>query len=503
MLTSEHSIFTVLSEAISEGIIVVDDDQQIVATNSTTEELFGYSKNELHGQELRVLIPRKYHSAHENHFKGFLKQSVKRRMGGDRELFGIKKDGTEFPLEVGLNPFSIYGKSYVMALVIDFTERRRTLLELNHWANIFNESLNEIYIFNTQSLNFIDVNRGAQQNIGFTLEELKKITPVDIKPEYTEAQFRKLIQPLLDQTQEKLMFEAVHERKDGTTYPVEVHLQLSNLTDQSVFVAIILDISERKNYTHRLEKTVEKRTRQLEESLKKEKELNELKTKFLSLVSHEFKTPLGGIATSATLVGKYTQLERYDKIESHVGTIQKKVKYLNGILNDFLSIERLDSGRVNYKFTTFPLSKVMNEVIYDAQMILKEGQRISYPENIAEIYLEFEEKILELTLTNLIHNAIKYSPENTTISLEVELLGEMLGMKVKDQGIGIPVEDQKHIFNRYFRAENALTNQGTGIGLNIVRNHLENLGGSIAFMSKENNGSTFEIKVPIVKNRKH
>ena len=196
-------------------------------------------------------------------------------------------------------------------------------------------------------------------------------------------------------------------------------------------------------------------------------------------------------------------MERYDKIESHVGTIQKKVKYLNGILNDFLSIERLDSGRVNYKFTTFPLSKVMNEVIYDAQMILKEGQRISYPENIAEIYLEFEEKILELTLTNLIHNAIKYSPENTTISLEVELLGEMLGMKVKDQGIGIPVEDQKHIFNRYFRAENALTNQGTGIGLNIVRNHLENLGGSIAFMSKENNGSTFEIKVPIVKNRKH
>ena len=139
----------------------------------------------------------------------------------------------------------------------------------------------------------------------------------------------------------------------------------------------------------------------------------------------------------------------------------------------------------------------MNEVIYDANMMLKEGQTIAYPEGIDTIVVHFDEKILALVLTNLINNAVKYSSENTTVNIIIEQNEDSLKISISDEGIGIPKEEQKHIFNRYFRAENALLNQGTGIGLNIVKTHLENLGGSITFTSIENKGSTFVVTIPI------
>ncbi|WP_100804443.1 PAS domain-containing sensor histidine kinase [Ulvibacter sp. MAR_2010_11] len=491
------NVFKILSEAISEGIVIVNKSQTIVATNMAANALFGYSEEELKGQHLDILIPKKYHNNHHKHVSGFLKKSDKRQMGHGRDLYGRRKDGSQFPVEAGLNPFTVYDQDYVMALVIDISVRKKAEQELKHWASIFNESLNEIFIFDARTLLFLDVNKGAKKNIGYTIEELHKMTPVDIKPEFNKEQFLKKISPLLEGREEKLKFNSIHQRKDGSTYPVEIHLQKSVHENSETLVAIILDITEQEEYTQKLENTVAKRTRQLEEALTKEKELGELKTKFLSLVSHEFKTPLSGILTSATLAGKYEKEEQQDKREKHLKTIQGKVKYLNNIINDFLSIERLESGKVNYKYSNFPLSKVINEVIYDANMLLKEAQNIEYPENIDAVFLDFDEKILELVLTNLINNAIKYSSEDSTIYLTANEKNNRLTITVSDEGIGIPEAEQKYVFNRYFRAENALLNQGTGIGLNIVKTHLENLGGSITFTSVENKGTTFTVEIPM------
>jgi signal transduction histidine kinase len=322
------------------------------------------------------------------------------------------------------------------------------------------------------------------------------MTPVDIKPNFTETQFRKVIEPLNQEDIQKIEFETVHERKSGTTYPVSVHLQKSKLGDRNVFVAIILDITEQKNYTETLEKTVNVRTQELKKALATEKELNDLKTKFLSMVSHEFKTPLSGILTSTMLLGKYKLTEDQEKREKHIKIISEKVQYLNTILNDFLSIEKIEKGKIDYKFSTFKLSKVLNEVIYNANMILKRGQQINYPENIDDFSLYQDEKIVELALSNLLYNAIKYSPEYTNIDIDITQNTNTTTFKVKDNGIGIPEKDQKNIFNRYFRAENVLLIQGTGIGLNIVKNHLEQLNGSISFESHENKGSIFTIELP-------
>src|SRR5699024_2301201 len=237
------------------------------------------------------------------------------------------------------------------------------------------------------------------------------------------------------------------KRKDESIFPVEAGLNPFMIEDNRFVMALITDISVRKKQEDQirklnssLEEKVDARTKalkksvkeleaeikkrkkaehQISEALRKERELGELKTKFLSLVSHEFKTHLSAILTSATLIQKYTQTEQQDRREKHLKTIQNKVKYLNNILNDFLSIERLESGKTTFKFESFPLSKVINEVIYNANMLLKDGQRINYPENIDGIMINFDEKILELSLTNLINNAIKYSPEHIIIDIEV------------------------------------------------------------------------------------
>lgn len=322
--------------------------------------------------------------------------------------------------------------------------------------------------------------------------------------------------------------------KNNIEFPLEISLSPFSIYEKEFIMALIIDMTVQRDTEKKidslnvvLEEKVKKGTVQLEktikklkevnlnykkelqqrikienkikEALKKERELNELKSKFLSLVSHEFKTPLSGILTSAILLEKYQLTEQQEKRDKHLKTITNKVQYLNNILEDFISLEQIDSSNANYKFTVFNLSKIVNEVVYNANMILKSGQHINISQNSDDYVIRQDEKILELTLNNIIYNAIKYSPENTDIDLKIIRKGENLIFKISDKGVGIPENDQKFIFNRYFRAENVLNIKGTGIGLNIVKAHLENLGGTISFESLENKGSVFYVELPIIK----
>ncbi|MCK0159244.1 PAS domain-containing sensor histidine kinase [Allomuricauda sp. F6463D] len=498
-LLEKSNVLGMLSEVISEGIIIVDEQRQITASNNAANIMFAYEAGELPGKSLDILIPKHARSNHETKVAHFMSKGKARQMGQGLDLVGLRKDGEEFPLEISLSPFELHRKKYVLALVMDITERKKAEQTIDYWFQIFDESLNEIFVFDTSSFVFINVNRGAQLNLGYTMEELNKMSVLDIKPDVGLETMKRLLSPLLSKRKQKVIFESLHKRKDGTTYPVEVHLQLSFIGKRQVCVAIVLDITERKNYTKQLEDTVAERTQQLQEALKAEKKLNELKTKFLSLVSHEFKTPLTSILTSTSLLGKYTESDQQEKRDKHIVTIKSKVKHLDNILTDFLSIERLELGKVSYTITTFPLSKLINEVVYDSNTLLKEGQRIRYPNNIDGVVVEFDEKILGLALSNLVHNAIKYSPEDTDIELKVSQEREQLNIQVVDEGFGIPSEDQPFVFDRYFRASNVLTVQGTGIGLNTVRQHMHNLDANITFKSKYGSGSTFTLHIPINK----
>lgn len=484
-------------ESANNGIVITDvlkEDGPIIYANSAFKRLTGYAEDEILNRNCRFL----QQDDRDQESINKIREAVNKGESCHALLRNYKKDGSLFWNDLYITP--LHNKNGTVTnfigIINDVTKRKKAEEERNHLATIFDESLNEIYVFDVKTLKFINANYGAQQNLGYSLQELLNMTPIDIKPGYTTKQFKKTIDVLLKEDVGKIEFETIHRRKDGSTYPVEVHLQLSSISEKQVLVAIILDITDRKNYTNKLEDTVKQRTNELMMALEREKELNDLKTKFLSLVSHEFKTPLSGILTSTMLLSKYTQTEQQDKRDKHITTITEKVHYLNAILNDFLSLEKLETGKIIYRPTNFKLSKVIDEVIYNANMLLKDGQQINYPENIDDYAMYHDEKIIELALSNLVHNAIKYSPENTTIDIKVSQDKEKTVFKIKDNGIGIPKKDQKNIFNRYFRAENALLTQGTGIGLNIVKNHIENLDGSIYFESKTSKGSVFTIELP-------
>jgi PAS domain S-box-containing protein len=322
--------------------------------------------------------------------------------------------------------------------------------------------------------------------------------------------------------------------KNNTEFPLEISINSFTIYEKEYLMVLVIDMTIRRETEKKidsikvvLEEKVKKGTAELQntinqlkevnhnykkelnrrfgieiklkEALKKERELNELKSKFLSLVSHEFKTPLSGILTSAILLEKYQLTEDQKKRDKHLNTITSKVQYLNNVLNDFISLERLDSSNENYKFKNFNLSKVINEVVYNANMLLKSGQRINIQPNTSDYVLYQDEKILEIILSVVIYNAIKYSPENSEIDLEISKNTKNIIFTIKDQGMGIPKNDQKFVYNRYFRGENVLNIQGTGIGLNIVKEHLKNLGGTINFISTENKGSVFFVQLPLIK----
>jgi len=495
-LFEENVVLGMLSEVVSEGILIVDADQKIVGSNSAANQLFGYSKRELEGRPMDILIPRRVRSGHRKDVDTFIGTGRARPMGPGLDLWGLRKDGDEFPLEISLNPFKIGDKKYVMALIVDVSERKKAEQTISYWYRIFDESLNEIYVFDPENLLLVNVNRGAQANLGYTMEELHRMTVLDIKPDMTEGEFRKLIAPLSGNKSKKVVFESIHQRKDGSRYPVELHLQNSSIGKRKVLVSIGLDITERRTYTQQLENKVEERTAQLREALKAEKKLNELKTKFLSMVSHEFKTPLASILTSTSLLGRYTRADQQERRDKHIETIKSKVKYLDNILSDFLSMERLESGVENYTIGRFELEPLIDELVHDSTGQLKAGQSIRPPSDLKGIVLEFDQKILALSLSNLVNNAIKYSPEQTEIIIGVTPWDKGIQIEVSDRGLGIPLEDQPFIFQRYYRASNVLTVQGTGIGLNIVQQHLHNLGGELSFESRPGEGSTFRLKIP-------
>ena len=373
----------------------------------------------------------------------------------------------------------------------------------------------------------IEANQSAERMFGYKTKELNQLHLQVLFSDANTIELENQLKVFLNQgvkekKEKNLSIYGMHKSK--SMFPVEVSLNVFKLCDKEYIMALVTDISTRKEQEEKLSKLNAKfeqkiilKTKELNETIsqlehenmlrvdaekdiniafRRERELNKLKTNFLSLVSHEFKTPLSGILTSIILLGKYDLAEQQEKRDKHIKIITDKVQYLNNILNDFLSLEKLETGNINYNLSTFKLGKVIKEVVSNANILLKEGQTIDYSDSIDEISLFQDEKIIELTLSNLINNAIKYSSENSVIAIRVRQDLEITTLEIIDDGIGIPKIDQKNIFNRYFRAENALLTEGTGIGLNISKTHIENLGGSINFESTENKGTTFTISIP-------
>lgn len=378
----------------TEGILVSNDKGEIVRTNPSAEKLFGYEKDGLLGKKIEVLIPKRLTEKHIGHREKFSHNPHARSMGAGMDLYGLKKDGAEIPVEISLSPYSTSEGKFVIAFIVDITVRK--------------------------------------------------------------------------QAEEKLK-----------NYSTELEKQVKNRT-------LILEEAIQE---------LEKTKKDLNKALEKEKELNELKSRFVSMASHEFRTPLTTMMSSLSLVTKYGEHNDKENQIKHVSKIKTSINNLTDILNDFLSVSKLEEGKIGNMPEEINLKTYIAEIILEMQSMAMKDQKLIQLHTGNEI-VSLDKKLLKNILFNLISNAIKFSREDGIIDITALVLNSSVKISVKDHGIGISKEDQKHLFERFFRGHNATHIQGTGLGLNIVARYAELMNGSIDFESKENKGTTFTIIIP-------
>ncbi len=402
------------------------------------------------------------------------------------------------------------------AIDSDFTQRLQAIIETAIDGIISIDARGHIEMMNPAAL----------EMFGYHIDEVMGQNVSVLMPEPYHSEHDGYLQRYHDTKEARIIGigrEVTAKRKDGSIFPFRLAVSEVILNDRVIFTGVIHDLTEVKQaeeelirVNEKLENLVEERTNELEEvvnrllstnqqlkenelklqeSLDKEKELNELKSRFVSMASHEFRTPLSTILSSAQLIGRYTTEEQHPKREKHIGRIKSAVANLTGILNDFLSLSKLEEGKVEVGLSPINLTDLCQLIHDEVQGLLKPGQTICH-EHTGEPIVNSDERILKNVLFNLVSNGIKYSGENSTITCRSEVSEESIKIDVKDEGIGIPEAEQKHLFNRFFRASNVETIQGTGLGLNIVKEYIELLGGSIDFESEEGAGSTFKIIIP-------
>lgn len=357
---------------------------------------------------------------------------------------------------------------------INAIERRSAREAAQRMSRIVEESANEIYIFDAETLKFSDVNRGGRENLGYTLSELMDLTVVDLKPEFTAESFDILIWPLRTGKVKALQLETVLRRKDGSQYPVEVNLQYAPKETPPMFVAIIQDMTDR----------------QLAEKAKKE---------FVSTVSHELRTPLTSIKGALGLIrgGKIGELS--EEITSMLDIAYSNSNRLVRLIDDILDIEKFEAGKMEFKFRPVHLGPFLERTLESNKGLAEEfGVQFVLSSDLPEAKVSGDYDRLMQAMSNLLSNAAKFSPKGSVVEVSLSRFADTFRITVKDQGPGIPDDYQDRVFQKFSQADSTDTRHmgGTGLGLSITKAIIEGHGGNIGFENQPGKGTMFYIDLP-------
>ena len=405
-----------------------------------------------------------------------------------------------------------------------------------HLTSLFENATEGIILTNKDGL-IILVNPAAERMFSYNAKELKDKKIEILVPQKYRNGHVKLREGFHTEPQDRVMGHGrdLHgTKKNGEEFPVEVSLSFYKQNEGSYVIAFVVDITHRKKIEDsmlqqqkelekvtndirklntELEAKVEERTiilrealmkleqsqGELSEALDKERQLNEIKSRFVSMASHEFRTPLSTVLSSASLLSKYITTESQEKRDKHINRIKESVKDLNNILEDFLSLGKLDEGKVTANCSEFDLTEMITDTVEEMKELLKNNQEINFL-HAGNTQVFSDKKLLKNILINLITNAIKFSGNNNSIEISCSIVKGSAEIQVVDGGIGISPEDLEHMFSSFFRGKNATNIQGTGLGLHIVKRYVDLLGGEINLQSQLNKGTTVSIRVPIIKN---
>jgi len=495
-------VYKIVFDSIQEGLILTDMHGVICLVNPRTEKLFGYNKQEIIGQKIEILIPTEYHKSHVKSRETYQNRPVNRQMGSGMTLFGQRKDGSKFPVEVSLNSFvDQEGQRFVSALITDIHVRKKAQDEVLR----INENLEQIVLERTRELYeskqlFESISKhfptGAIYvlNLDFKIDYANGTEFLRLKqnPEellnqdyvvYNNDNRRKLLN-LLNSLIENGAVAPTTIEKMGEFYTVNASLLKDTSSRLSRILVVENNITQQKRTEDALQKNIEEQRR-----------LNMLKSRFVSFASHEFRTPLTTMNSSADLIRNYLERNEPDKIQKHINRIQHSVVYMTSLLNDFLSLDKIDSGVITINIQKISLKKLFDECLEEVSGLKKPSQTVQL---LSEIdCIESDPFILMSIIINLVSNGLKYSGENGNVEACARIVDNKLKLVVSDNGIGIPSHELQNLFTRFFRASNAQEIKGTGLGLHIVSRHVEMLGGSITCFSKEGKGTEFSIFLPL------
>lgn len=488
-----------------DGIIIIDHLGIIKEINPAALKLFAYRKNELIGKNIAMLMAGKHHQKHDGYLKNYLETSNPKIIGTSRDLKGLKKDGSQFDFRLSVSEHKVYSKRYFTGFVHDISSRKKAERKLKEYMSNLEDMVAErtktleqnsrmlltmaknypkfiisvidkdlTYLF-TEGKELEKMGFKSQELIGknfldkFTNKAVKAQVKIELNKAFSKAETR------LEATIKKKMYEIL-----AVPYQSE---EDEDLTYNQRLLIVESDIT--------LERKAKK---QMEEMLEKEKKLNETKSRFVATASHEFKTPLTTIQSSTNLLKKYVENGQTDKLNKHFTKIIKNVEGLNQILKRFLSLEEINQGIHKPILVKVNIAQLFEELTEGFSNLMKLGQKFDFQIEANQILTD--PGILNTILSNLVSNAIKYSSENTTISLLSTHVGKETHIIVKDEGMGMSKNEQDQVFEKFFRTEKVINLEGTGLGLSIVKNYMDLLKGRIELKSKPNKGSSFILKFP-------
>jgi PAS domain S-box-containing protein len=515
------------------GIVITDRVGIITAINPFALKEMGYSKNELIGKKIEILIPERFHEQHSKYHQAYHQKPLTRLMGAGKDLVARKKNGSEMEVEISLSNYELQGEKFVVAFINNVTLRKKaeakieklnkeleatvelrtrelkkalTLLKAGQTtlqkAILFQKAILDnagAMIIATDKKGIIKFfNPEASNNLGYAEKEvINKLTPVVFHKKSEIETKRKAhineFDVLIGDDFEVLVARSrrnIHEaqqytyiRKNGTTFPVS--LTITTVRDKNGtiigYMGVAFDITEQIQ-----------RDKALHKLLEKEKDLSELKSRFISMASHEFRTPLSTVLSSAYLIEKYTKTIEQPQREKHLNRITSSVSMLTDILNDFLSLGKIEEGKIPVRIKLFNITEAVKNIIDEIKGSLKKQQKIVYKHS-GESEFELDQSLLKHIVQNLVSNASKFSPEKSCIQIKTANQQHSLVLAVKDSGIGISKDDQKHLMERFFRGANAGNIQGTGLGLHIVSKYAELMNGTVVCNSELEKGTEFII----------
>jgi PAS domain S-box-containing protein len=633
------------------AILVTNQKGKIITANPYACKEFGYTKKELTGNAIELLIPSRFRKAHVQHHHNYLSNPVSKKMMKGKEMMAIKKNGKEIPVEITLSAYKYNQEQFVIAFINNVSERKKNEQQIQHLTNelqnkvqqrtkdleqtvqeleqshAFQEALVAhagAMIITTDKKGIIQsFNPAAEKHLGYKAEEIiGKYTPalfhipeeVAYKAKTISKEVGRKLKPgfetFVARAAEDKMIETewLHRKKDGTIFPVSLIVTAIKDSNQKItgYIGIVVDISDRKkaeaeassirkllndvftkypdgsiavldnefryvyaggellktlqlpmnNLTgqrflpllndmqwhyvkEQLEKVIDGKhltgvevpelkkglqltmdafplhqpderienivviiqnvselkriEEELKKALQKEKELGELKSRFVSMASHEFRTPLSTILSSANLLERYTAAEDQPKRNKHIQYIISSVGMLTDTLNDFLSVGKIEEGKITIKLLDTDICKLIETVVDEMTPLLKNGQSIKSVHS-GKAVITIDSSLLRHIVMNLLSNASKFSNEGNAVEISTSVKAHQFILKIKDCGIGISREDQKHLMERFFRGTNASNIQGTGLGLHIVARYATLLNGTITWKSELEKGSEFIVK---------